>query len=308
MLLLCNQHTSQQKYLREFMKRSLMFFAMSSVACSSFAYIVQLDGAITSLDHDNNYIDKDYQIDIKGKYFFDTVQIKNNPYNEVAFLNHNSNAYATYNYHSIKSQDYLTYDPLATDNFYQLARAKDKQDVHYFTGGLEFFHEQFYLNGEMGLAAVKIKSDLDSNYGSINYKNDYNVTTYRALVGYMPINNLLVAVGVDGYRGDKYADDQTDFAARIKYVTPIGQNGNYLNLEANGTFGDENNVIFAADYYLTHAFSIGSGYSLKDDDESNNNFLWFRSKYFVNPNFAVGAEVGLSSGMDLFSLNGTFRF
>ncbi|MCU4494290.1 hypothetical protein KTI63_17710 [Acinetobacter guillouiae] len=290
------------------MKQSLLFFALTAISCSSFAYNVQFDAGFRSFDYDNNYIDQDYQADIKGKYYFDPVQIKNNPLNEAAFLGRNSNVYGGYAYRTIESQDYLTYDPLSTSTFYELARAKDEKDLHYFTGGLEYFHEQFYLNGEIGLGIVKIKSNINSNYGSVRYKNDYNVTTYRALVGYMPISNLLIAAGVDGFSGDKYLDDETDFAAKIKYVMPIGQNGHYLNLEANGVFGDENNVIFAADYYLTRAFSIGSAYSLKDDDESNNNFLWFRSKYFVNENVAIGAEAGFSSGMNLFNVNGTFRF
>ncbi|MFW2044491.1 hypothetical protein ACG9ZE_22995, partial [Acinetobacter sp. ULE_I053] len=85
--------------------------------------------------------------------------------------------YGGYDYRTIESQDYLTYDPLSTSTFYELARAKDEKDLHYFTGGLEYFHEQFYLNGEIGLGIVKIKSNIDSNYGSVRYKNDYNVTT-----------------------------------------------------------------------------------------------------------------------------------
>ncbi|MDN5418868.1 MAG: hypothetical protein L0G09_15675, partial [Acinetobacter sp.] len=83
-----------------------------------------------------------------GKYYFDSVQIKNNPLNEAAFLGRNSNVYGGYAYRTIESQDYLTYDPLSTSTFYELARAKDEKDLHYFTGGLEYFHEQFYLNGE----------------------------------------------------------------------------------------------------------------------------------------------------------------
>lgn len=292
------------------MKRTALALGLAAIASSSFAYNAQLNGGFSNFTHDDNYTDQDAQIDLQGKYFLEPVQIKNHPFNEAAFLEHNSNLYATYAYRSIESKDYIytTFDPLAPGMLYQFGLAKDQRDIHHFAGGLEYFHEQFYLNGEIGIGRVKAKSDIDFNYGTVNYKNDYNVTTYRALVGFMPISNLLVAAGVDGYQGDKYHDDETDFAAKVKYVTPFGQNGHVLNFEADGTFGDENNIIFGADYYLNQAFSVGTAYSLKDDNQSDNNFLWFRSKYFMSENLALGAEAGFSSGMDLFNINATYRF
>ena len=50
----------------------------------------------------------------------------------------------------------------------------------------------------------------------VRYDDDYDVTTYRALVGYLPVSNLLLAAGIDGYQGDNDEDEDNRFAVKAK--------------------------------------------------------------------------------------------
>lgn len=276
------------------MKRSLLALMLTTIAGSTFAYNAQLDGGFTYLDVDSDAIDQSGLFNGKATFYFEPVQTKNTPLNEAAFLGHNSNVYGTYSYNYLKSDNYFDGSDIAKDEF----------STHHIAGGLEYFYEQFYVNGEIGFGQAKYETTINGD----KYKDDYDVTTYRALVGFLPISNLLLAVGVDGYQGDDEQDDDTAFAVKAKYVTPIGSNGQYLNLEANGTFGDSDNVTVGADYYFNQAFSIGTAYNLQDDGEDDVDFFSVRSKYFINNNLAVGGAVGFGDDVQTYNLNATFRF
>ncbi len=276
------------------MKRSLLALMLTTIAGSTFAYNAQLDGGFTYIDIDDDAIDSAGQLDAKGTFYFEPVQTKNGPLNEAAFLGHNSNVYGKYSYNYTDSNTYY----VAGEKF------SAETDIHSIAAGIEYYYEQFYLSGEIGFAQnnVEVTAAGDSS------DEDYDVTTYHALVGFMPINNLLLAVGVNGYQGDDSEDDDAAFAVKAKYVTPIGQNGQYLNLEADGAFGDFDAVTIGADYYFDQAFSIGTAYHLQDDGEDDVDFFSVRSKYFINNNVAVGGEVGFGDDVQTFNVNATFRF
>ena len=245
------------------MKRSLLAIAIVTLTSSSFAYNVQLDGGFSYFDHDNDFIDTDNQFDIKGTYYFNPVQSKTGPLNEAAFLGHNSNVYAKYTYNYMESKDYI-------DDFgNSYALAKDEREIHHVVGGLEYFYEQFYANAEVGFGRLKDKSEYRFANAKTTAKDDYDVTTYRALVGFTPISNLLLAAGVDGYYGENDGDDDAAFAVTAKYVAPVGPSGQYVNLEANGTFGDTDHYEIGADYYLNKAFSIGTAYEHQDEKDTD---------------------------------------
>lgn len=275
------------------MKRSLLALSLAVLASPSFAYNTQLDGGFTYFDNDDDITDSEGQLDLKGTYYFEPVQSKSGPLNEAAFLGHNSNVYAKYTYNYWDSKTYND----GIDNF------SSELDAHHFAGGLEYFYQQFYLNGEIGFGRFKSETKISGD----TYKFDYDATTYKALVGYMPLNNLLLAVGVDGFKADD-SDDETNFAVKAKYVTQIGQAGQSLNLEADGTFGDTDDITIGADYYLNNAFSVGAAYNLKDDGEDDVDFFSIRSKYFINPSFAIGGAIGFGDDIQTYNANATFRF
>lgn len=285
------------------MKRSLLAIAIATLASSSFAYNVQLDGGFSYFDHDNDFIDTDNQFDIKGTYYFNPVQSKTGPLNEAAFLGHNSNVYAKYTYNYMESKDYI-------DDFgNSYALAKDEREIHHVVGGLEYFYEQFYANAEVGFGRLKDESEYRFANAKTTVKDDYDVTTYRALVGFTPISNLLLAAGVDGYYGENDGDDDAAFAVAAKYVAPVGPSGQYVNLEANGTFGDTDHYEIGADYYLNKAFSIGTAYERQDEKDTDAvDYFTLRTKYFINDVAAVGAAIGFGDDVQAYNINATFRF
>ena len=285
------------------MKRSLLAIAIATLASSSFAYNVQLDGGFSYFDHDNDFIDTDNQFDIKGTYYFNPVQSKTGPLNEAAFLGHNSNVYAKYTYNYMESKDYI-------DDFgNSYALAKDEREIHHVVGGLEYFYEQFYANAEVGFGRLKDESEYRFANAKTTVKDDYDVTTYRALVCFTPISNLLLAAGVDGYYGENDGDDDAAFAVTAKYVAPVGPSGQYVNLEANGTFGDTDHYEIGADYYLNKTFSIGTAYERQDEKDTDAvDYFTLRTKYFINDVAAVGAAIGFGDDVQAYNINATFRF
>lgn len=275
------------------MKRSLLALALATMATSSFAYDAQMDGGFTYFDIDQEDVKNAGQFDVKGTFYFEPVQTKNGPFNEAAFLGNNSNVYGEYNYHYTNGKTYHL-----ADGEYSF-----DDEIFNLSAGVEYFYNQFYANAQLGYAQNKYEiTEADEKS-----KDDYDITTYRALVGFLPMSNLLLAVGVDGYQGDEN-DDEANFAVKAKYVTSISQNGQYLNFEADATFGDLDQVTLGTDYYFNQAFSLGAAYTLQDDNEDDIDFFSVRSKYFINQNLAIGAEVGFGDDVQGIHVNTTVRF
>ncbi|TCB35241.1 putative porin [Acinetobacter sp. ANC 4910] len=279
------------------MKQVLASLALALMASSSFAYDAQIDTGFSYFDRDDDITDAEGQFDLTGTVYFNPVMAKNAPLNEAAFLGHNSNASLSYTYNYWDSKT-------LSDGLGNNVSLESK--AHHIGAGIEYFVEQFYLNGQVGFGQAKDETNIQSVLGSAKYKDDYDATTYRALVGYMPISNLLLATGIDGYQGDEDNDDNR-FALAAKYVAPVGQ-GQFINLEADAAWGDIDNINLAADYYFDPAFSFGLAYHIEDDGDDNTDFFSVRSKYFLNPNFAVGGAVGFGDDVQGFNVNATLRF
>lgn len=279
------------------MKQVLASLALALMTSSSFAYDAQIDTDFSYFDRDDDITDAEGNFNLKGTVYFNPVMAKNGPFNEAAFLDHNSNAYLSYD------NDYWDSKTVMDDLGNSAA-----QEIrgHHIAAGMEYFVEQFYLNGQVGFGQLQNEIKIQSALGNNKHKEDYDVTTYRALVGYMPISNLLLATGIDGYQGDEDNDDNR-FALAAKYVASVGQ-GQFINLEADAAWGDVDNINLAADYYFDPAFSFGLAYNIEDDGDDNTDFFSVRSKYFFSPNFAVGGAVGFGDDVQGFNLNATRRF
>ena len=283
------------------MKKTLLALGLAVITSSTFAYDGQVDGGFTYTDWDNDYTDSDHAFDVKGTLYFDSVQTGKGPLNEAAFLGHNSNVYASYGYNIVKSNEYAA----SLDNTI-LGTAKDEDQYHTLNVGVEYFVEQFYLNGSIGYQKWEGESEFKAPGISLRADDDADRTTYKALVGYLPVSNLLLAAGIDGYTGDG-DDEDNRFAVKAKYVAPLN-NGQYINLEADGAFGDVDSATIGADYYFDQAFSVGAAYSIIDDGTDDTDYFLVRSKYFLNPNLAIGGYVGFGDDVQAFNINATFRF
>lgn len=284
------------------MKRTLLALGLAAIGSSSFAYNAQVDGGFSYFDHDDDWTDTHNQTDVKGTFYFQNVQEKTGPLNEAAFLGHNSNVYAKYSYNYWESENYLAEEFITGT----IGDAKDEQKNHNLGVGVEYFVEQFYLAGEVGYGNYEYKEKFNAPGLSFTNKYEDDVTTYRALVGFMPVSNLLLAAGIDGYQGDE--NDDNSLAVKAKYVTSVGKAGQYVNLEADGTFGDVDNLTIGGDFYFDKAFSLGLAYNIVDDGDEDTDFFSVRTKYFVNNNLAFGGSVGFGDDIQAFNVNATYRF
>lgn len=286
------------------MKKTLLALGLALIASSSFAYNGQIDGGFTYFDYDDNVTDSSGAFGLQGTLYFNPVNAKHGPLNEAAFLGHNSNVYARYNY------DYLDTKTIDVSNFFNVltpVAGKAEFDTHTISAGIEYYYEQFYLNGELGFAQDKVDVSVTALGISASESSDDDTTHYRALAGFLPVPNLLLAAGIDGYQGDNADDDDNRFALKAKYVTPLS-NGQSLSLEADGAFGDADDVSLGADYYFNPAFSLGAEYRIHDDGEEDIDVFAVRTKYFVNSNFAVGGAIGFGDDINAFNINASIRF
>lgn len=218
---------------------------------------------------------------LQGTYYFNQVNDRNGPLAEAAFTQRASNVNASYSY--ANNSDLETH-------------------INSFNAGGEFYvpNSDFYASASIGRNFTKIKG----------FKQ-VGVTGYTAEVGLLPINNLLVAVGVAGL--DTANENETDPTIRAKYLTKL--NNNDVNIEGNVRVGDGFNMYgISGDYYLDRTLSIGASYNLTTvDNEDDIYSVGLNARKFIAQNISVqgGVNFGKAVGnADNFGLmvGGTYRF
>lgn len=246
--------------------------ALTTALIASFgtahAYQGEIGGTIAVVDPDHGDTATGFGVD--GIYYFNPVQVKNNPLNEAAFLNRSSNLNGAVSY-----IDYDIYEVTA------------------FNVGLEYFvpNSDFYINGNIG----QTKHEMDD-------VEDLDTTIYSAELGYLPVPGLLVAVGLFGYDND-YGDD-VDPTLRAKYVTQVGTYD--MNFEGGASFGDIDAYNLAADLYLDKTLSVGLGFS--DTDEEDADVFTIRAKKFFTQQISLEGSVDFADEGNIFGLRGAYRF
>lgn len=286
-------------------KLSFLLLAIGTTvaATQTQAYQYQIDAAydhheiddITGLTTDAG------DFNLQATAYFENIKTKNVPVQEAAFLSQTSNIYGAYAYNFT--------DIEATDNSAEL-----NIDGHDFKGGFEYLNRQngLYLNVELGRSSTDSEVTLSSE--TVNLP-EYDVTHYRALFGFMPQNNLLIAAGVQGYNATG-EQKEAGLVARAKYVTALGQKGQYLNLEANvnlngmykGIVPETDTYNAAADFYIDPTWSIGSSYTFIDYGSEDTDSISIRTKKYFNQNVGIGAEVNFAEDDTVYGVRGTYRF
>ncbi|PJI34853.1 putative porin [Acinetobacter pseudolwoffii] len=163
------------------LKKLALATALLAGLGTAHAYQTEVGASIDLIDRDQGGSDVGFAID--GTYYFNSVQVKNSPLNEAAFLNRASNVNGVLSY-------------------------QDDSDTFGIGAGIEYFvpNSDFYLSGNI--------THFDNDAGDI--------TGYAAEAGYLPVPGLLVALGLVGISKDN-ADDEIDPTLRAKYVTQVGQ-------------------------------------------------------------------------------------
>lgn len=250
-------------------KKVILATLLATSFGSAHAYQAEVGGTINVYDFDE--VDTETGFAVDGTYYFNPVQVKNNPLNEAAFLDRASNVNAEISYIDLDFADKTT-----------------------FGAGIEYFvpNSDFYLSADIGHSTVKADG-LDND----------NTLNYRAEVGYLPVPGLLVAVGLDGHDNDY--DDNVDPTLRAKYVTQVGQFD--MNFEADATFGDDNAYGLGTDLYLDKTFSVGLAYAGSDADNSDDVFT-LRAKKFFTPQISLEGSVAFPDEANIYGIRGAYRF
>ena len=120
-------------------------------------------------------------------------------------------------------------------------------------------------------------------------------TGYAIEAGYLPINGLLLAVGVskenidahqvgkkgfiNSYSAATALADDTALTLRAKYVTQIGNH--FTNFEASTAFGDDTAYGVAADLYIDPTLSVGVTINDADIEDFDTVFGVRAQKFFT---------------------------
>ncbi|EFF81126.1 hypothetical protein HMP0015_3389 [Acinetobacter haemolyticus ATCC 19194] len=283
-------------------KLSLITALLSSfVGFNANAYQAESTIAYEHIDMDGG---KTNSAAISGKFYFNPIQTRSAPLAEAAFLDKASSIGGGYSYSKLKDDE-------------------DFGDLQFNILGIEteiFIPDsQFYISG--ALHRTNVKATING-LGSASE----NGNGYEFEVGFLPINGLLLAVGVadlseslNPVKVAKYGfitnlnnaaivsgeEDDTAVSLRAKYVTQLG--GYYTNFEAQSYFGDETTYRLAADLYLDPTLSVGVSIADSTADDSDSIFS-IRAQKFFTPQVAVGVGYTTIDGADSFGINGTFRF
>lgn len=283
-------------------KLSLITALLSScVALNANAYQTEATGAYEYVDMDGG---KTNSAAISGKYYFNPVQTRNAPLAEAAFLDKASNIGGGYAYSKLQDDE-------------------DFGDLQFNIIGVEgeiFIPDtQFYVSGALHRTNIK------ATINGLGSESD-NGNGYEFEAGFLPVNGLLLAVGVADFSESinpvkvaKYGfvtnvsnaavvsgdNDDTAVSLRAKYVSEVA--GFYTNFEGVTYIGDETSYRLAADLYLDQTLSVGVSFADSTADDSDSIFN-IRAQKFFNPQFALGVGYTTTDGADSYGINGAFRF
>ena len=248
--------------MNKFIIASALFstLVMSSGTVLAHAYHAEVE-ATTGFDH-SEHGHSGSELGVHGTYFFKRVDIHDVPLAETAYLDRASSisAHAHYADHGNTEDDTYgaelkVYTP---NNFYFAVGANQSRET---------WREQ-------------------------GIKNDLNTTYYDAEVGVSPIQGLLVAAGIKGYKNDH--ENGVRPTLRAKYVREIA--GKYVNLEAETSFGDLQEFSVASDFYINHTFSVGADFHRNDVEDLSE--VGIKTRKFLNSQFSLEGRVGFGEEHD----------
>ncbi|MBC9229088.1 putative porin [bacterium SPL81] len=301
-------------------KLALVTALLSSIiGLNAHAYQTEINGSYEYTDIDQGKINT---ATINGKYYFEPVQTRSAPLAEAAFLNKASNIGLGYAYAKLSDKLGFSEDELFLNSPAVIANYKQEFNAIGVQG--EFFipNSQFYVSGSINRTDVK---DTAEAFG-YSYSESTDGNGYSIEAGFLPINGLLLAVGVadlsesvDPVQVTKHGfitnlanaaavsgeNDDTAVTLRAKYVSEIA--GYYTNLEAQTYIGDETSYRLGADLYLDPTLSIGLSFADSTADDSDTIFN-IRAQKFITPQFALGVGYTTLDDADSYSINGTLRF
>ncbi|MDV2469208.1 putative porin [Acinetobacter chinensis] len=281
--------------------------ALAAALTASFgvahAYQAEINAGYEKTDMDYDF-DNDLFF-VNGKYYLNDVSAKNAPLAEAAFLNKASNIGAGYTQ--------------STTEFNAYGASLEEEITSYGVSG-EFFipDSQFYVAGSLNKTEFSYSAHIP---GELSEEADDDTTGYTLEAGYLPVDGLLVAIGVSKESLDPVLYGNRGFVRSLDYVSAVGEDntvslrakyvsqiGNYYtNFEGVSYFGDETAYGLGADLYIDPTLSVGVSFADSTEEDSDTIF-GLRAQKFLTPALAVGVNYTTTDGADSYGINGTFRF
>ncbi len=301
-------------------KLSLITAILSSfIGFNANAYQTEVNG---SYEHTEIEEGKINTVTVSGQYYFNPVETRNTPLAEAAFLDKASNLGLGYAYAKQSGQMGFSENELFWNSPAITANYKQEFNIIGLNGEFYIPDSQFYISGSLN------KTDVKNTAEVFGYSESESTdgTGYSVEAGFLPINGLLLAVGitdlsesVDPTQVTKHGfittlanaavvtgeDEDTAVSLRAKYVSEIG--GYYTNFEAQTYIGDETTYRLGADLYLDPTLSIGLSFADSTADDSDSIFNIHAQK-FITSQFALGVGYTTVEDVDSYGINGTFRF
>ena len=290
-------------------KQIALSAALLATLGTTHAYQAEINAGYENTDFEENIegfkIDTDGDLFfINGKYYLNAVNIANKPLAEAAFLSKASNISLGY----VKAQNEFSESGFSVEEDF---------DILGINGEFYIPDSKFYVSGSLN----QLDYTLTENVVGFSSEESEDSTGYALEVGYLPIDGLLLAVGVakesiDPIFASKVGfattlgygtavEDDTAVSLRGKYVTQISNY--YTNFEGVTYFGEETAYRLGADLYLDPTLSLGVSFADSTADESDTLF-GVRAQKFFTPAIAAGVNYTTTDGADSFGINGTFRF
>ena len=234
---------------------------------------------------------------VSGTYYFSPVNTASHPLAEAAFLEKASNLSVSYLH---EEWDYS--DTYGSFHYETSVTEEDlNADIELFIPNTMFYVAAGMTRDESKYRTTVFYMEDDLNPGVETDTETDGDNSWHGSLGVTPIDGLLIW-------SDFYEDVDLDehWNLNAKYVTDW--NGNAINIEGGyNDYDGDYSIYVVSDYYLDRTFSVGTGVSYIDADDSDNSYI-LRTRKFFTDRFSIHANYISSDFIDTYNIGIDVRF
>ena len=234
---------------------------------------------------------------VSGTYYFSPVNTASHPLAEAAFLEKASNLSVSYLH---EEWDYS--DTYGSFHYETSVTEEDLNvDIELFIPNTMFYVAAGMTRDESKYRTTVFYMEDDLNPGVETDTETDGDNSWHGSLGVTPIDGLLIW-------SDFYEDVDLDehWNLNAKYVTDW--NGNAINIEGGyNDYDGDYSIYVVSDYYFDRTFSVGTGVSYIDADDSDNSYI-LRTRKFFTDRFSIHANYISSDFIDTYNIGIDVRF
>lgn len=234
---------------------------------------------------------------VSGTYYFSPVNTASHPLAEAAFLEKASNLSVSYLHEEWDYSD--TYGSFRYET--SVTEEDLNADIELFIPNTMFYVAAGMTRDESKYRTTVFYMEDDLNPGVETDTETDGDNSWHGSLGVTPIDGLLIW-------SDFYEDVDLDehWNLNAKYVTDW--NGNAINIEGGyNDYDGDYSIYVVSDYYLDRTFSVGTGVSYIDADDSDNSYI-LRTRKFFTDRFSIHANYISSDFIDTYNIGIDVRF